>query len=108
MFTPTHVPCLTFTFPQAITAHGLTPEELAVFAESWLFREKQQRTFDGFFCADDVSAAFPWEFETLEGPNMPVPGGWQVRDSQGGWGGVVREPSLPRGLPGCVCAPALM
>ncbi len=45
---------------------------------SWLFREKQQRSFDGFFCADDVSTAFPWEFETLEGPNMPASGGLQA------------------------------
>ena len=57
---------------------GISPEDMAVFAECWLFREKQQRTFDGFFCADDVSAAFPKEFETLDGPNLPVPGGFQV------------------------------
>ena len=56
----------------------LSPEELSVFAESWLFREKQQCSFDGFFATDDVSATFPWEFETLDGPNMPVPGGFQV------------------------------
>lgn len=49
-----------------------------MFAESWLFREKQQCSFDGFFATDDVSATFPWEFETLDGPNMPVPGGFQV------------------------------
>ena len=38
-----------------------------------------QRTFDGFYSTDDVSLAFPREFDVLDGPNMPVPGGWQVR-----------------------------
>lgn len=63
---------------QIVASKRFTPDELAVFAESWMFREKQQCSFDGFFSTDDVSASFPWEFETLEGPNMPVPGGFQV------------------------------
>ncbi|KAG1657727.1 hypothetical protein FOA52_011989 [Chlamydomonas sp. UWO 241] len=54
-----------------------SPEELAVFSEGWLFREKQQCSFDGFYTPDDVSTIFPWEFQTLDGPNMPVPGGLQ-------------------------------
>lgn len=57
---------------------GLVGEELATYAASWWFREKMQRTFDGFWSTDDVSLAFPREFETLDGPNMPVPGGYQV------------------------------
>jgi hypothetical protein len=70
--------------PQAVAQHGFSSEEeLSIFAESWLFREKQQCAFDGFFSPDDVSTVFPWEFETLEGPNMPVPGGLQVSISNG-------------------------
>ena len=63
---------------QVAAENGLSCEEMAVFAEAWLFREKQQRTFDGFYCVDDVSTAFPREFQTLDGPNLPVPGGFQV------------------------------
>lgn len=65
-------------FDEAVLSHNFSPEELAVFAESWLFREKQQCSFDGFFTTDDVSTIFPWEFETLDGPNMPSPGGFQA------------------------------
>ncbi|GAX80542.1 hypothetical protein CEUSTIGMA_g7980.t1 [Chlamydomonas eustigma] len=64
-------------YDEIISHDGLCSEDLAAFAESWQFREKQQRSFDGFFCADDVSTAFPREFETLEGPNLPVQGGLQ-------------------------------
>ncbi len=44
---------------------GLSGEELAAFAASWMFREKLQRTFDGFWCSDDVSLAFPQVCERL-------------------------------------------
>ena len=43
---------------QAVKAEGLSGEALQTFADAWQFREKLQRTFDGFFSTDDVSLAF--------------------------------------------------
>ncbi|KAL6760582.1 hypothetical protein V8C86DRAFT_1075050 [Haematococcus lacustris] len=66
------------TFDEAVKEEGLQGEALKVFADSWQFREKLQRTFDGFFSTDDVSLAFAREYESLDGPNLPVPGGYQA------------------------------
>jgi hypothetical protein len=43
---------------QAVAAEKLGGEALQVFADAWQFREKLQRTFDGFYSTDDVSLAF--------------------------------------------------
>jgi hypothetical protein len=43
---------------QVISSGGLAGAELQTFADAWHFREKLQRTFDGFFSTDDVSLAF--------------------------------------------------
>ncbi len=51
-------PPLIVPSPQAVASEGLQGERLQAFADAWHFREKLQRTFDGFFSTDDVSLAF--------------------------------------------------
>eukprot|EP00798_Chlamydomonas_sp_ICE-L_P000482 gene482-1888_t len=58
----------------SLSAAGLSERELEVFVESWICREKLQRTFDGFYSTDDVSLSYPAELDVLDGPNMPFPG----------------------------------
>jgi hypothetical protein len=45
-------------------------------------RERLQRSYDGFHSSDAAGASFVDEYEELPGPNLPVPGGYQV--TQGG------------------------
>jgi len=66
------------TYDQTVEAEQLSGPALQTFAEAWHFREQLQRTFDGFYSTDDVGLAFAREYETLDGPNLPVPGGYQT------------------------------
>ncbi|WIA18526.1 hypothetical protein OEZ85_009976 [Tetradesmus obliquus] len=43
----------------------------------WACRERLQRAYDGFHSTDAAGTTHAIEYEDLEGPNMPVPGGYQ-------------------------------
>ena len=48
------------TFDETVAAEGLADEALHTFADAWLFREKLQRSFDGFFSTDDCAISHAW------------------------------------------------
>ena len=48
-------------------------------AETWGWREKLQRSMDGCRTTDHMLAAGLAAYDELDGLNVPVPGGFQVR-----------------------------
>ena len=51
----------------------------ALFADAWGWREMFQRAMDGCHSTDDMSAQVAWHYDDLEGPNLPLPCGYQAR-----------------------------
>ena len=51
----------------------------ALFADAWGWREMFQRAMDGCHSTDDLSAEVAWHYDDLEGPNLPLPCGYQAR-----------------------------
>ncbi|KAL0055945.1 hypothetical protein WJX82_006032 [Trebouxia sp. C0006] len=50
----------------------------AIFTEAWAWREQLQRAMDGCHTTDDMSANSLAEYGEFEGPNIPLPSGYQV------------------------------
>ena len=50
----------------------------ALFTEAWAWREQLQRAMDGCHSTDDMSASSLAHYEEFEGPNIPLPSGYQV------------------------------
>lgn len=51
----------------------------ALFTEAWGWREQLQRAMDGCHSTDDMSAYSLAHYEEFEGPNIPLPRGYQVQ-----------------------------
>lgn len=52
----------------------------ALFADAWGWREMFQRAMDGCHSTDDLSAQVAWHYDDLDGPNLPLPCGYQARE----------------------------
>lgn len=50
----------------------------ALFTDGWAWREQLQRAMDGCYTTDDVSAISLAQYEEFDGPNIPLPSGYQV------------------------------
>ena len=50
----------------------------ALFTEAWAWREQLQRAMDGCRSTDDMSAYSLAHYDEYEGPNIPLPSGYQV------------------------------
>ena len=50
----------------------------AIFTDAWAWREQLQRAMDGCHTTDDMSARSLAQYEEFEGPNIPLPSGYQV------------------------------
>ena len=50
----------------------------ALFTEAWAWREQLQRAMDGCHSTDDMSALSLAQYDEYEGPNIPLPSGYQV------------------------------
>lgn len=50
----------------------------ALFTAAWAWREKLQRSMDGCHTTDDMSAISLSQYEEFDGPNVPLPSGYQV------------------------------
>lgn len=50
----------------------------ALFTEAWAWREQLQRAMDGCHSTDDMSAYSLAHYKEFEGPNIPLPSGYQV------------------------------
>ncbi len=50
----------------------------AIFTEAWAWREQLQRAMDGCHTTDDMSANSLAEYGEFEGPNIPLPSGYQA------------------------------
>ena len=50
----------------------------ALFTEAWAWREQLQRAMDGCHSTDDMSAQSLAQYDEYEGPNIPLPSGYQV------------------------------
>lgn len=50
----------------------------AVFMEAWAWREQLQRAMDGCHTTDDMSAHSLAHYDEYDGPNIPLPSGYQV------------------------------
>ena len=55
----------------------------ALFADAWGWREMFQRAMDGCHSTDELSAQVAWHYDDLEGPNLPLPCGYQARKNVG-------------------------
>lgn len=64
---------------QAMTQlSGASERSSALFTEGWAWREQLQRAMDGCHTTDDMSARSLAQYEEFEGPNIPLPCGYQV------------------------------
>ena len=50
----------------------------ALFTEAWAWREQLQRAMDGCHSTDDMSAQSLAHYDEYDGPNIPLPSGYQV------------------------------
>lgn len=55
-----------------------TDRSRALFTEAWAWREQLQRAMDGCHSTDDMSALSLAHYDEYEGPNIPLPSGYQV------------------------------
>lgn len=66
-------------FCKALEGMGQEPDRSrALFTEAWAWREQLQRAMDGCHSTDDMSAHSLSEYDEYEGPNIPLPSGYQV------------------------------
>ena len=57
---------------------GRSDRAKALFTETWAWREQLQRAMDGCHMTDDMSVLSLAQYEEFEGPNIPLPSGYQV------------------------------
>lgn len=57
---------------------GSSDRAKALFTETWAWREQLQRAMDGCHTTDDMSVLSLAQYEEFEGPNIPLPSGYQV------------------------------
>lgn len=66
-------------FRKALEGMSQEPDRSrALFTEAWAWREQLQRAMDGCHSTDDMSAHSLSEYDEYEGPNIPLPSGYQV------------------------------
>lgn len=66
-------------FAQAVETMDQEPDRSkALFTEAWAWREQLQRAMDGCHSTDDMSAYSLAQYEEFEGPNIPLPSGYQT------------------------------
>ena len=53
-----------------------------IFTEAWAWREHLQRAMDGCHTTDDMSANSLAHYDDFEGPNIPIPSGYQACPTQ--------------------------
>lgn len=63
---------------QVLQEGTLQGGDLQAFCQGWALRERLQRAYDGPDSSDDMSLHWLAAYCHLPGPNMPVPGGYQV------------------------------
>lgn len=74
---------MSFRFSQALSKFPPAQRQLA--AEVWAWRERLQRSIDGCSTTDDMLAAGLAAYDELDGLNVPVSCGFQVRDIGFSW-----------------------
>ena len=57
---------------------GRSDRAKALFTETWAWREQLQHAMDGCHTTDDMSVLSLVQYEEFEGPNIPLPSGYQV------------------------------
>lgn len=57
---------------------GASDRARALFTDGWAWREQLQRAMDGCHTTDDMSALSLAQYEEFDGPNIPLPSGYQV------------------------------
>lgn len=66
-------------FVKALEGMSQEPDRSrALFTEAWAWREQLQRAMDGCHSTDDMSAQSLAQYDEYEGPNIPLPCGYQV------------------------------
>ena len=67
--------CLTQAMQQLSRA---SDRARALFTDGWAWREQLQRAMDGCHTTDDMSGLSLAQYEEFDGPNIPLPSGYQV------------------------------
>jgi hypothetical protein len=95
--------CATALLPpsQVLEEGSLQGADLQAFCQGWALRERLQRAYDGPDSSDDMSLHWLAAYCHLPGPNMPVPGGYQV-GGRGGGGGAESAAKLGQSSDPCV------